>query len=321
MLYVTVSLNATGFGPASNTTSGFGLGIDGQFLHASPSLFQPTLSPGSIALWDTFLSEQPAAYQSTQMLSHPFAKWSCFTMAFDLHNVCDPGLSTFRRSLIAGSPGVCVSTADDATPVPAVDISNSTHMYLSVAFNLTRFSLTSVNNLGCGEVTPAWSVYAPVDQIQVVLSSYIVDLHTAVGSGQVPLPRTCRGMMRPPSPPSPPLPPPPPSPTPPPPFPAPPPLPPAPPQPPSPPPYPPPSPAPPSPPTQALYSILYFNQSGRVFDKDVDCSYLVGRQPETGALTYGLLGPYLRGLVSYECDSVTAVTFSQQLMWSALYVR
>ena len=53
-LYVTVSINATGFGPSSLVTSGFGAN-DGQFLHASPSLFNPNSPSGQVSVWSSFL--------------------------------------------------------------------------------------------------------------------------------------------------------------------------------------------------------------------------------------------------------------------------
>lgn len=50
-LYITVSLNATGFGPSlTSNPSGFGSN-PGQFLFSSPSTFSPNQPSGSISIW------------------------------------------------------------------------------------------------------------------------------------------------------------------------------------------------------------------------------------------------------------------------------
>ena len=87
VLYVTVSLNATGFGPGpapllvnpvapSNTK--------GQFLFTSPSLFNPAAPSGQITLWNQYLANQigSANYLSADLLSNStLTSWSCFTFA------------------------------------------------------------------------------------------------------------------------------------------------------------------------------------------------------------------------------------------------
>ena len=51
---MTVSINATGFGPSSLVPSGFGSN-DGQFLHSSPSLFNPSAPSGQMSVWGTYV--------------------------------------------------------------------------------------------------------------------------------------------------------------------------------------------------------------------------------------------------------------------------
>jgi hypothetical protein len=53
-LYITASINATGFGPPSQVPSGFGPN-DGQFLHVPQSLFNTNAPSGMVSLWNTFL--------------------------------------------------------------------------------------------------------------------------------------------------------------------------------------------------------------------------------------------------------------------------
>ncbi|GAX75913.1 hypothetical protein CEUSTIGMA_g3356.t1 [Chlamydomonas eustigma] len=318
-LYITVSINATGFGPPSLVTSGFGSN-DGQFLHMPQSLFNPNAPSGFVSLWNTFLAGQPAAYISSQVLSYSYSQYSCFTYAINLKTVCNPLTSTYQRSFIAGiTGGTCILNSNGSSTTGS-DLSGSQNLFLYAQFNLTRFSLDTSDNNGCGVFSPPYSSNVKNDQIQIVMSDVIVDLYNSPGNGQAALTRNCASLLRPPSPPAPPSPPVPPVPEPPPPSPSPPPSPPLPPLPPPSPGPPPPLPSPPAPPTTSVYSVFYFNQSGRIFDTTIDCPYLLGINPTTGLPTNALLGPYLTDYMSYQCD----VTLSQEgssLLWSALYVR
>lgn len=214
-LYVTVSLNATGFGPAGTTPSGFGTN-PGQFLFASPSLFSPGKPTGQIAVWGTFIAGLPAAYSTSQMLSSQGVtqQWSCFTVSINLRSTCDPTISAYQRNMIPGQPGVCQPfySGNPKDSVAGTDLSATDNLYFSVQFNLTRFSLGNQVNGGCGSVITPTSPAAANNQIIVMMRNPIVDLYNFPGSGQLPLPRNCAARTRSPTPPSPPQPPLPPSP-------------------------------------------------------------------------------------------------------------
>ena len=111
-LFVTVSLNATGFGiPSTLATGSIFSTNSGQFLFNSPSSFNPNVAPGLIHVWQSFIASQPPQYLSTQLLSigsSPNPIWSCFTLAINLRTVCDPTTSTFQRNSIPGLSGQCV---------------------------------------------------------------------------------------------------------------------------------------------------------------------------------------------------------------------
>ena len=63
-----------------------------------------------------------------------------------------------------------------------------------------------------------------------------------------------------------------------------------------------------------------FNQSSRVYDRNIDASYLMGIDPNTGSPTNALLGPYLGSFSGYQADVINSMSGST-LLWSALYVR
>ena len=70
-LFTTVSLNATGYGaeatafPAIDTAHG----SMGQFLLASPSLFNPALPSGQMSVWGSYIAGSPANYYTSDMLT------------------------------------------------------------------------------------------------------------------------------------------------------------------------------------------------------------------------------------------------------------
>ena len=68
--FVTVSLNATGFG--NNVWPKTSLGDEGQYLMAEPSLYNPGTASGQISVWGSFLPGTPSSYanyDTTNMLS------------------------------------------------------------------------------------------------------------------------------------------------------------------------------------------------------------------------------------------------------------
>ncbi len=98
-LYITVSLNATGFGPPS---------LQGQLLHASPSLFNPVEPSGVALVWGTALPiDTGANYYSDAMLFWPsIGIWSCFTYIVDLKKVCNHVTSKAGSSMVRGQRAV-----------------------------------------------------------------------------------------------------------------------------------------------------------------------------------------------------------------------
>ena len=274
VLYVTVSLNATGFGPGpvpaldASTTPAAPANTDGQFLFSSPSVFNPSAPSGQITLWNQYIANQigSANYFSTDLLSSTLQSWSCFTFRVNLKSVCNPTTSVFK----AGSGCVLRGTT---TPGATADLSASNNLFFTARFNFTRYYFNNAGSLYCGSFVDAATPNYANDQVQAQMSFTTIDLYNnIIGSDDFSLPRACSTITQPPAPPLPPSPP---SPPPPPPPPTPPPKPPGPsppPPPPSPPPAPPPPPSPPPPPPpppSGLGVIFYFNQSSRLYNKDV----------------------------------------------------
>ena len=309
---MTVSLNATGFGPGVPSTQTNGQML-GQFLHTSPSVFNSALPSGQMTLWSTYIANQTGNpnYLSTDMLMSSLSSWSCFTYAINLATVCDPSTSVYKR-------GYGCVIRGTTTPGVSADLSNTLSLFFTVKYNLTRYSMKTVANNYCGSFAPATGAYNN-DQVTAMLPVTTIDLYN---NGAQSLPKGCATLTAPPAPPLPPLPPPPPSPPFPPPSPSSPPPPPLPPSPPPPPPSPSPPPPSPSPPPAAgsLAAIFYFNQSSRPYDKTQDCAYLVGNNPSSGAATSQMLGPFLSGTWSFSCDTQSS-TSGNSLLWSALWVK
>lgn len=331
-LYITISLNATNFGfgfPASNSV----FTNPGQFLFVSPSLFVPGAPSGNIYLDKQFNSLQPPNYRSTQLVPGGTSYYSCITYYINLRAACDPTISYYSQPNSPGGLPFCQTlNSPPGTASPTIDLSSSPSLFFSVSFNLTRFNMFSNSNNQCGDFAPNSANPASYQNDQVVAvmnvglnSNGIVNLYSAVGSGQAPLPQNCQSLTRSPLPPSPPAPPPPPTP-PVPPSPSPPiPASPSPPSPPPIPPTPPPRPPPPSPPTSDVYAVFYFNQSSRVYDPITDCSYLLGINPITGQPTNALAGPWLSSFAgtpyTYSCNVASSPSSNNLLAWSVLYVK
>eukprot|EP00955_Chlamydomonas_euryale_P032459 341474-Chlamydomonas_euryale.AAC.1 len=63
------------------------------------------------------------------------------------------------------------------------------------------------------------------------------------------------------------------------------------------------------------------NQSSRAYDQGVDCNYLYGINPSTGAPTLQLLGLYNAGAYSFVCETQTVTSSSGAIVWSALWMK
>ena len=171
--YVTVSLNATGFGPgatASQTQGGKGVST-GQFLHTSPSTFNRALPSGQMTLWSSYLVGQLGHpnYFSTDLLTSSLSSWSCFTYAVNLANVCDPSTSVHRRDY------GCVLRGTNMVGVSA-DLSNKQSLFFTVRFNLTRYSMNTAENNYCGSYAPATASYT-YDQVMAMIPVTTIDLY------------------------------------------------------------------------------------------------------------------------------------------------
>ena len=203
-LFVTVSINATAFvaptlDPSTDTANG-GLG---QFLHASPSIFNPSLPSGRMTISGAFISNPGNFYNydSTNLLTSTLSSWSCFTYAVNLKRVCQATTSTFKKGT------GCVLRGTD-NPGVVVDLSATANLFFNVQFNITRFSFLSANNLYCGDAATANNVGSfEYEQLLIQPLSGTVDLYTVVGLGEVnPLPRACSTLLPSPAPPLPPSP-------------------------------------------------------------------------------------------------------------------
>jgi hypothetical protein len=69
------------------------------------------------------------------------------------------------------------------------------------------------------------------------------------------------------------------------------------------------------------YSVFYFNQSSREFDKEKDTAYLLGKDPVTGSSTGGLLSSILSGKNYTVTSDVASASSGTELIWSTLYVK
>ena len=93
-LYITVSINATGFGPSSLVPSGFGSN-EGQFLHASPSLFNPSAPSGKISIWKSFLVRFHIMHMVTKLYQYVVLLLFC---------VC-----VYDKRISADTPSFCIN--------------------------------------------------------------------------------------------------------------------------------------------------------------------------------------------------------------------
>ena len=202
IFFVTVSLNATGFGPGATASQTQGSTL-GQFLHTSPSAFNSALPSGQITLWSNYLAYQTSIpnYLSTDLLTSSLSSWSCFTYAINLATVCDPSTSVYKRGY------GCVLRGTTTTGTSA-DLSETSSLFLTVKYNLTRYSMNTPANNYCGTFAPSTGAYT-YDQVTAMLPATTIDLYN---NGAQTLPRGCSTLRAPPAPPLPPSPPPPPPP-------------------------------------------------------------------------------------------------------------
>ncbi|KAG1674032.1 hypothetical protein FOA52_000338 [Chlamydomonas sp. UWO 241] len=304
-LYVTVSINASGFMPGQTGPSG------GQFLLPNPALPSNNFPTGLAFVGSTFPNGlsilQYAQYSTSQTLDSSVGQYSCFTMMIPLRQACPYETSTFVRG-VGGSPSFCASRTTGAA-VATIDLSSTVNLFFSAQFNVSKYT-TDANSCGT----------APTTFVNIGFGNQILDLYGSIPDTQS-LSRNCAAITgRPQSPPVPPSPPPPPSPTP---------LLPARPRPrpavapvSSPrtiPPYPPPP--SPSPPTSEVFTVVFLNQSSRAYDQHVDCNYLWGVDPTTNAKTFQLLGLYNFGAYSFTCQTQTVTTSTGAIQWSALWMK
>ncbi|KAG1667566.1 hypothetical protein FOA52_014646 [Chlamydomonas sp. UWO 241] len=300
-LYVTVSINASGFLPGNTGSSA------GQFLLPNPALASNPFPTGLVFVGSDFPNGQSilqyAQYSTSQTLSSSVGQYSCFTMLIPLRQACPYATSTFVRG-VGGGGSYCASRTTGAA-VATVDLSSTVNLFFSAQFNVSKYATTATS---CGA--------NPTTFVNIGMGNSILDLYGSMVNTQS-LSRNCAAITgRPQSPPVPPSPPPPPSP-------------------PSPrpdrppPPHSPlPSPCPvpaappsPSPPTSTVFTVIFLNQSSRAYDQHVDCNYLWGTDPSTNGKTFQLLGLYNAGAYSYQCQTQTVTTSTGAIQWSALWMK
>ncbi|GAX77910.1 hypothetical protein CEUSTIGMA_g5352.t1 [Chlamydomonas eustigma] len=183
-LYITVSINATGYGanrwPADPATSSYG-----QYLHVSPSIFNPSSPSGQVSLWSSLVTQTPSNYYSNQLLTSTFGQWSCFTYIISLTSVCNPITSYYERSPYIGQAGSCVYKGSNAPSNDTANLAGTPSLFFYAQFNLTRFLLDgSPANLYCGTANTNSSdptAWTSGSQVVAVMQSNIVDLYSAGG--------------------------------------------------------------------------------------------------------------------------------------------
>ena len=211
VLYVTVSLNATGFGPGPEpafnamTYPVAPANTKGQFLFTSPSSANPGAPSAWINLWNqnvTVSGYESANYLSSEIFAlSSLQSWSCFTFKIDLKTVCNPSNSFYKAGY-----GCMLRNIPDSPPGDSVDLSASSSLFFSAQFNLTRYYMNSASSLYCGDLAGSYTPNYANDQVVAQMLSASVDLYN-VGKNARSLPKACSTMSAPPSPPLPPSPP------------------------------------------------------------------------------------------------------------------
>ena len=155
--FVTVSINATGFGAGATAATGNTLyGTLGQLLHTSPSIYNSAASSGQMTLWSqvmilhtihNFSLSQALIkmylqyvanttglpnYLSSDLLVSSLASWSCFTYAISLSAVCNPTTSVYKRGY------GCVLRGTTTTSTDTANLAGTTSLFFTPQFNFTR---------------------------------------------------------------------------------------------------------------------------------------------------------------------------------------
>ena len=192
VLYVTVSLNATGFGPGpapafdASSKPPAPSNTKGQFLFTSPSVFDPTAPSGQITLWNQYLPNQygSANYLSTDLLSNStLTSWSCFTFVINLKRVCNPTTSIYKVGY------GCVLRGTTTSGVSA-DLSASMSLFFTARFNFTRYYFNDgASSQYCGSPATASTPGYERDQVQATMFATTVDLYNnIIGNIDFPFP-------------------------------------------------------------------------------------------------------------------------------------
>jgi hypothetical protein len=140
-LYVTVSMNASGFLAGQTGNS------NGQFLLPNPSINSDP--SGLVFVGSTFPNGQTiveyAQYTTAQTLSSSVGQYSCFTVMIPLRQACPFSTSTYVRGF-GTSPSYCASRTTGAA-VATVDLSSTTNLFFSAQFNVSNYDTTATS---CG---------------------------------------------------------------------------------------------------------------------------------------------------------------------------
>ncbi|KAG1674021.1 hypothetical protein FOA52_000327 [Chlamydomonas sp. UWO 241] len=147
-LYITVSINASGFMPGQTGPSG------GQFLLPNPSLPTNNFPTGLAFMGSSFPNGfsilQYAQYTTSQTLDSSVGQYSCFTMMIPLRQACPYETSTFVRG-VGGSPSFCASRTTGAA-VATIDLSSTVNLFFSAQFNVSKY-ITDANSCGIAPTT------------------------------------------------------------------------------------------------------------------------------------------------------------------------
>ncbi|KAG1674027.1 hypothetical protein FOA52_000333 [Chlamydomonas sp. UWO 241] len=174
-LYVTVSINASGFMPGQTGPSG------GQFLLPNPALPSNNFPTGLAFVGSTFPNGlsilQYAQYSTSQTLDSSVGQYSCFTMMIPLRQACPYETSTFVRG-VGGSPSFCASRTTGAA-VATIDLSSTVNLFFSAQFNVSKYT-TDANSCGT----------APTTFVNIGFGNQILDLYGSIPDTQS-LSRNC----------------------------------------------------------------------------------------------------------------------------------
>ncbi|KAG1665341.1 hypothetical protein FOA52_011755 [Chlamydomonas sp. UWO 241] len=168
-MYITVSLNGTGFVPGA-------LNPFTQALLPNPSLDN---APSGLV----FLSSQfsnvaemwvKAQYSTAQMLTSNVGQYSCFTMIIPLRTACPDGSTRIRG--VGSSPAYCASKTSGAA-VATVDLSSTPNLYIQTQFNISFYDVGSVSTgaTSCGTA----QIPAIMGTNQVTVATPAIELYTS----------------------------------------------------------------------------------------------------------------------------------------------